>query len=89
MHHLGVAPGRGFAGDRVAFNRYAYAEGAPTMFRDPSGLISISEMGVLNIAKVQSNGRLLRESLLMGPRGALKVESIWENGKLITVVLIG
>ena len=35
----------------------------------------------------QSNGRYLRESLLMGPNGALKVQSVWEGKKLITVTL--
>lgn len=30
---------------------------------------------------LQSNGRYLRESLLMGPRGGLKVESVWDNNK--------
>jgi RHS repeat-associated protein len=38
---------------------------------------------------LQANGRYLRESLLMGPRGGLKVESIWEGNKLITVKLLG
>lgn len=38
---------------------------------------------------VQENGRVLRESLLMGPNGALKVESIWDDSRLITVKLIG
>lgn len=38
---------------------------------------------------LQSNGRYLRESLLMGPNGGLKVESIWEGNKLITVKLFG
>lgn len=38
---------------------------------------------------LQSNGRYLRESLLMGPNGGLKVESIWEGNKLITVKLLG
>lgn len=38
---------------------------------------------------LQSNGRHLRESLLMGPRGGLKVESIWEGNKLITIKLMG
>lgn len=42
-----------------------------------------------NVVARQANGRVVRESLLMGPRGALKVESIWEGGKLITVKLIG
>jgi hypothetical protein len=38
---------------------------------------------------LQSNGRYLRESLLMGPNGGLKVESIWQGNKLITVKLLG
>jgi len=42
-----------------------------------------------NISRIQSNGRIIRESLLMGPRGGLKVESIWDGTKLITVKLLG
>jgi len=42
-----------------------------------------------NIARTQSNGRIVRESLLMGPRGGVKVESIWEGDRLITVNLFG
>jgi hypothetical protein len=43
-----------------------------------------------NISSVQSEtGRVVRQSLLMGPRGALKVESVWDGNKLITVVLKG
>ncbi len=38
---------------------------------------------------LQSNGHYLRESILMGPNGALKVESVWEGNKLITVTLFG
>ncbi len=38
---------------------------------------------------LQSNGRYLRESLLMGPNGGLKVESIWEGSRLITIKLLG
>ncbi|OFX71599.1 MAG: hypothetical protein A2W96_10665 [Bacteroidetes bacterium GWD2_40_43] len=47
--------------------------------------------GVYNGTKgvLQSNGRYLRESLLMGPNGGLKVESIWEGNRLITVKLLG
>jgi hypothetical protein len=37
-----------------------------------------------NVARVQENGRVVRESLLMGPRGGLKFETIWEGDKLIT-----
>jgi len=42
-----------------------------------------------NIARTQANGRVVRESLLIGPGGAVKVESIWEGLKLITVNLFG
>jgi hypothetical protein len=42
-----------------------------------------------NVAEIQPNGRIVRESLLMGPRGGLKVVSVWEGDRLITVVLIG
>lgn len=38
---------------------------------------------------LQSNGRYLRESILMGPNGGVKVESVWEGNKLITVKLLG
>ena len=42
-----------------------------------------------NIAKLQENGRVIKESLLMDPKGALKMESIWQNDKLITIILKG
>jgi hypothetical protein len=42
-----------------------------------------------SILKIQENGRVVRESLLTGPRGVVKVESIWENAKLITVKIFG
>jgi hypothetical protein len=42
-----------------------------------------------NILKIQNNGRIVRESLLMGPNGGLKMHSIWEGNKLITVELFG
>lgn len=37
-----------------------------------------------NILSRQANGRIVRESLLMGPKGAAKLQTIWENTKLIT-----
>jgi hypothetical protein len=37
-----------------------------------------------NIAKIQENGRVVRESVLFGPMGALKFQTIWEGSKLIT-----
>jgi len=42
-----------------------------------------------SILKTQDNGRIVRESLLKGPNGVLKVESIWDGEKLITVKLYG
>lgn len=42
-----------------------------------------------NILRTQSNGRVVRESLLAGPNGVLKVQSVWEDTKLITVTLLG
>jgi RHS repeat-associated protein len=42
-----------------------------------------------SIAKTLDNGRVVRESLLMGPTGGLKVESVWEGNKLITMTLFG
>jgi RHS repeat-associated protein len=41
------------------------------------------------IAKIQENGRTVREFLLMGPNGGVKVQSIWEGAKLITFELFG
>ncbi len=40
-----------------------------------------------NIREVQRNGRVVRESLLMGPKGGCKLETIWEGNKLITVII--
>ncbi|MFA9560387.1 pre-toxin TG domain-containing protein [Evansella sp. AB-rgal1] len=42
-----------------------------------------------SILKTQDNGRIVRESLLSGPNGLLKVESVWDKEKLITVKLFG
>lgn len=39
--------------------------------------------------KFQDNGRVIRESLLMGPTGGLKMQSIWEGNRLITAELFG
>ncbi|GHT71674.1 hypothetical protein FACS1894174_09630 [Bacteroidia bacterium] len=41
------------------------------------------------IGILQSNGNVLRESLLMGPNGGLGVQSYWEGNKLITVIFLG
>jgi hypothetical protein len=42
-----------------------------------------------NIARVEASGRVVRDSLLVGPWSGLKFEMIWEGNKLITGILIG
>jgi hypothetical protein len=42
-----------------------------------------------NIASIQVNGRIIKESLLMGPIGALKMKTVWDSNKLITIILFG
>jgi len=42
-----------------------------------------------NIARIQDNGRVVRESLLSGPGGVLKMETVWEGTRLITINLFG
>jgi hypothetical protein len=39
-----------------------------------------------NPGLIQANGRVLRESVLWGPGGAIKVQSVWEGDMLITVI---
>jgi hypothetical protein len=40
-------------------------------------------------AYVQGNGRIVKETLLWGPFGALKIRTVWEGVKLITIELFG
>ena len=42
-----------------------------------------------NIVRVEASGRTVRESLLMGPNGGLKFETIWDGTKLITGKFLG
>ena len=42
-----------------------------------------------NIVRTQTNGRVVRDSLLMGRNGIVKLESVWDNTKLITVNVFG
>ena len=42
-----------------------------------------------NIVRIQENRRIVRESLLMGPKGGVKLETVWERNKLITVHIYG
>lgn len=38
---------------------------------------------------VQSNGRIMRETFIMGPKGGVVLQSVWEGTKLITVKIFG
>jgi hypothetical protein len=42
-----------------------------------------------NSGVVQSNGRVVRDMLLNGPNGSVKLETIWEGAKLITMEIFG
>jgi len=42
-----------------------------------------------NVTRIQQNGRVVRESLLSGPNGILKMETVWEGSRLITINLFG
>ena len=38
---------------------------------------------------LQNNGRHIREIMVMGPNGGVKMQTIWEGAKLITIELFG
>jgi hypothetical protein len=40
-----------------------------------------------NIIITQPDGRIVKDSLLIGKRGALRMETVWQNNKLITIFL--
>jgi hypothetical protein len=40
-----------------------------------------------NIVKTQADGRVVRETLLMGPNGGVKLETVWDGAKLITGII--
>jgi hypothetical protein len=42
-----------------------------------------------SIASVQANGRVVRESLLMGPNGGAKLESVWQGNQVVTLKVFG
>ncbi len=42
-----------------------------------------------NIVTTQDNGKVVRESLLMGPNGGVKIQSIWDGARLETFALLG
>lgn len=37
-----------------------------------------------NTVRTQANGNVIRESILMGPNGGVKLETVWDGTKLIT-----
>lgn len=61
-------------------------------FDTPTGRAYLSRY-LQNVYKtpgvLQNNGRFIPESLLMGPNGGVKMQSIWENNRLITIELFG
>ena len=42
-----------------------------------------------SIQRVQADGRVVRESLLAGPNGLVKLKTVWEGTKLITMKVFG
>jgi len=42
-----------------------------------------------SVLRTQENGRVVRESLLMGPQGGVKFETIWDGNRLITGEMFG
>ena len=42
-----------------------------------------------NIILIQENGRIIRETLLTGPQGVVKLETIWDGNRLITGEIYG
>jgi filamentous hemagglutinin len=42
-----------------------------------------------NISSIEADGRIVRESLLMGPQGGSMLLTIWKNNSLITARIIG
>lgn len=63
--------------DRPDVRRYL-ADHFTKVVNDPSNIVDRLE-----------NGYVKRESLLMGPRGALKMDTIWDGARLITAMLKG
>ena len=49
----------------------------------------ITESFYYSQAVLQANGREIREIMLMGPHGGVKMQTIWEGAKLITIMLFG
>lgn len=62
----------------TAANRNYLASVLQATYRNPNSVVA-----------TQKNGYVVRESLLMGPNGSVKLETIWDGNKLITGVLYG
>jgi hypothetical protein len=60
-------------------NRAYIAAQLEAAYLDPSSVVGPG----------RAPGSLVRESLLMGPLGGLKMRSIWQDNRLITVILFG
>ena len=48
--------------------------------------------GVLNDTTnvvARDGGRVVRESLLMGPNGTVKLRTVWEGNNLLTIMIFG
>jgi RHS repeat-associated protein len=58
-------------------SRQYFTEHLTTVLNNPSSIA------------MQSNGRVVRESLLTGPNGCVKLETVWEGSKLITGKILG
>ncbi|HIC89545.1 MAG TPA: hypothetical protein EYP04_09115 [Anaerolineae bacterium] len=42
-----------------------------------------------NILRIEADGRVVRESLFVGQRGAVKIVSWWDGDRLITFIVTG
>lgn len=49
--------------------------------------IETSFFDSINVIRRQRDSRIIKDSLLMGPRGTLRMETIWQGDKLITFFL--
>jgi hypothetical protein len=69
--------------ERIGFsdtpeNREYMTNYLDSVYRDPT-----------NIVEVQAESRVVKESLLMGRRGGVKMQCVWQGEKLITIKLFG
>jgi hypothetical protein len=63
------------------------------IFDNPAGREYLTEVlnsaysSTDNIIEIAPNGYVLRETLLSGPNGFLKMTTIWDSNKLVTIIL--